>query len=164
MNDDLPVIDKILEVGENLFCLLSVKEKILQGWDPKTRRTVYLFKTDTGDWGFYDKETNQVIEVDKWKKKAAWINGRWVKMSVYYKLNVVFEEAVTFSSWNKMERKVDKMTAVEAVIVLTSSAYDHLINQMEGRPKDSFYKLSFATRKKAGGGNMKFVDNVIWVK
>lgn len=161
---DLPKIKKIAEVGDKPFKYISTVEKLLQGWDSSVKKTVYLFKTDTGQWGYYDKETQQVIEIDQWKKKAAFINGRWIKMVLYYKIQAMFAEPISFSSWNKMDKKKETLTAKEVLITLTATAFNKLEEQMKGRTPESFYKLSFTTRKKpGGGGNMTFVDNVIWV-
>lgn len=161
---ELPKIDKLSEIGDKPFRYISTVEKVLQGWNSRVRRTVYLFKTDTGQWGYYDKESQQVIEIDQWKKKAALINGQWIKMTLYHRIQVIFNEPVVFSVWSKMNNKNEQMTAQEALITLTDTAYKHLEEQSKGRPPESWYKLSFTTRKKPNGnGTMTYVDNVVWV-
>ena len=161
---DLPKIKKIAEVGDKPFRYISTVEKVLQGWDSRNRKTIYLFKTDTGQWGYYDKSTQQVIEIDQWKKKSALINGQWIKMVLYYRIQALFAEPITFSVWNKMDNKNEQMTAQEVLLTLTGTAYKKLEEQMNGRTPESFYKLSFVTRKKPGGkGDMTYVDNVVWV-
>lgn len=164
---DLPKIKKLTEIGDKPFRYISTVEKILQGWNNSIQKTVYLFKTDTGEWGYYDKETQQVIDIDQWKKKAALINGQWIKMTLYYRIHIMFAESIQFSSWNKMESKNEQLIAQEALITLTFTAYKKLEEQMRGRAPESFYRLSFATRKKPGKGNekkkMTFVDNVVWI-
>ena len=161
---DIPKIKKTAEIGNKPFRYISTVEKVLQGWSGRSKKTVYLFKTDTGQWGYYDKETQQVIEVDQWKGKAALINGQWIKMTLYYRIQAMFAQAITFSVWNKMEGKNDQMTAQEVLITLTGSAYKKMEEAMRGRTPESWYQLSFTTRKKSGGkGNMTYVDNVIWI-
>ena len=161
---DIPKIQKLTEVGDKPFKYISTVEKVLQGWNNKTNKTVYLFKTDTGQWGYYDKDTQQVIDIDQWKGKAALIDGQWIKMVLYYRIRVMFAEPIVFSVWRKMERKNEQMTAQEALITLTATAYTKMEESMKGRPPESWYRLSFTTRKKPrGSGTMTFVDNVIWV-
>ena len=160
---NVPKVQKIAEVGSNPFQYLSTTEKILQGWNSTTRKTVFLFKTDTG-WGYFDKPTGQVIDVNQWKGKAVFIGGQWIKMTLYYRIHVAFAEPVSLLVWNKEIKKKEQIAPKEVLITLTGSAYKQLEEQMRGRPPGSWYQLSFTTRKKPNGpGNMTYVDKVLWI-
>ena len=159
---EIPRIKKIAEVGENPFQCIEKTESILQGWDSTISKTVYLFKTDDGSWGYFDKETSQVIPISQWKEKAAWINGHWVKMALYHRVHVRFSEEVSYSEWNSEEKKQYSDSTLEAIITMTDTSYKSLIEQMTGRERDSFFKFGFTTRK-MGKRTITYVDKVLWV-
>jgi hypothetical protein len=158
--NQVPRLDKITEVGETPFQVIEVKEKILGGWDSVRHRGVYLFKTDTGAWGYYDNETHQVIEISQWKGKAAWMNEKWIKMSVYYRIHVVFASAVTFTTYDPSSKQNMKISWSEALIKVSDSTYLMLTNMIQGRDPNTFYRFHFAEKKKKGGGSMPLVDSV----
>ena len=162
MEKDIPKIKKVVEVGETPFQFIEKLESILQGWDKTINRTVYLFKADSGAWGYYDKETNQVIEVNQWKEKAAWIVDHWVKMSVYHRVRIKFASPINYSGWDSSARKEIPATTDEAIIVITDSAYKQLVEQLNGRPQSSYLKFIFITRK-IGNKNSTYIDKVVWV-
>lgn len=163
MTQDLPKIKRLSDVGDTPFQVVEMVEKILQGWNKKKKRTVYLFRTDDNKWGYYNKESKQIMVISAWKDKAAFVNGEWITMSLYYRLHVRFAQPVTSSSWDPDTRKKTTITLAEAIIILTDSAYKSLEEQRAGRPENSWFKLSFVTQKKKTGGSMTYANKVIWV-
>ncbi len=160
---EFPIIKRLSEVGETPFQVIKEFEKILQGWDAKKRRTVYLFKTVNDKWGYFSKESKQIMEVTAWDKKAAFIDGNWVKMSLYHRVLVKFSQPVNSTSWDSSNKRKTIVPLLEAIIILTDTAYKSLIEQMQGRQSGSWFKLSFMTKKKSGGGLMTYANKVIWV-
>jgi len=161
MNNKLeaPAIKKVAEIGETSFQYIGEKEKILQGWDKELKKMLYLFKTDTGNWGYWDKETSQLIKVTQWKEKAALINSRWVKMALYHRIYVIFDQPITFSEWDSSQKKRVQKTTQDAIITITDSAFKQLEEQMNGRAQESWYKFEFMKRNKGS-----YVNKVKWVK
>ncbi|MCK4501214.1 hypothetical protein KAU11_12005 [Candidatus Babeliales bacterium] len=161
-NQTIPKIKKVADVGETPFNFIEKTESILQGWDKQIKKTIYLFRTDTGAWGYYDPDSGQVIEVHQWKSKAAWVNGYWVKMAIYHRLKLLFSTPITWSGWDKANNKAVKETASEVIVTVTDTAYKTLIEQLEGRPAESLFKFVFTTRK-LGGRNVTYINKVVWV-
>lgn len=162
MDQDIPKIKKLVEVGEAPFQYISKLESILQGWDQKIMRTIYLFKTDSGAWGYYDKETAQVLEVTQWKEKAALVNDHWVKMSIYHRIIVKFLSPINYSGWDETNRKEVPTTTSDAIILITDSAFKQIQEQLNGRAANSVLKFHFITRK-IGRRESTYIDKVIWV-
>ena len=79
--DNIPKIRVLSDIGEAPFQFFGVLETILQGWSKNKRKSIYLFKMEDGRWGYYHKPTEQVIAVEQWKEKAAWVDDEWVKMA-----------------------------------------------------------------------------------
>lgn len=161
-NQEIPKIKKIIDIGETPFNFIEKAESILQGWDSKIRKTIYLFRTDTGPWGYYDKDSKQVIEIDQWKGKSAWINDHWVKMALYHRVKLLFTKPVTYSGWDSATRKPVKQTTQEAIVTITDTAYKSLLEQLEGRPAESILKFVFTTRKMKNK-TITYIDKVVWV-
>ena len=159
---EAPRIKKIAEVGETPFQFFELGETILQGWDKGIGRTIYLFKTETGNWGYFDKETEQVIEVMQWRGKAALIGNSWIKLSLYRRIRVFFNAIVNYSTWDHISKKNMYKQTQEAILTITNSTYDQLLGQMEGRPPESLYKFVFTSRK-IGNRTMSYVNKVLWV-
>lgn len=155
---DIPKIKKVNEIGETPFRVIEMKEKILQGWDKTARKMLYLFKGGLNNWCYYDAKTKQTVEVPEWRDKEALIMGRWVKMSLYYRLHIAFETPINYSEFS-YGRGSQQHQTYEAIINLTKSAYEELEKQMVGRDPGSFYRFSY---KKLASGMT--VDGVYWVK
>lgn len=165
MTQTLPKIEKLTEVGNVPFQYLDNPENILQWWDKTANKTKYLFKTDSGAWGYYDRLTQQVIEINQWKGKAALVEGEWCKMVLYHRVHVLFSQPLIFTAYDPEQRKKVQQNAQEAIITLTDTAFNSLQDAMKGREINSFYHLSFTTRNKPrGGGTMTYVDKIIWVE
>lgn len=162
MDQEIPKIQKLNEVGEAPFQFIEKLESILQGWDAKIKKTVYLFKTDTGAWGYYDKDSSQVIEVNQWNKKAAWMNDRWVKMSLYHRIHLMFMFPLDYTGWDAKKRKEIPSQTQEAILTVTDSAYKQILEQLNGRAATSFLKFEFTTRK-VQNRQSTYVDKVLWV-
>lgn len=159
---DPPKIRKLAEVGEAHFQFMGIAESILQGFSKLKRKTVYLFKNQEGKWSYYDKSTEQVIPVDQWQVKAAWVGGEWIKMTKYHRMNVFFLQPVTYSVW--LDRRAVTQQTQEAQLLITDTAYQSLVEASKGRPTNSAYKLTFTSRKKKGGGTMNYVDKIVWAE
>jgi len=164
MTQTLPKIEKLTEVGAIPFQYLDNPENILQWWCKDDKKTKYLFKTDSGAWGYYDKLTTQVIEINQWKGKAAMVEGKWCKLTLYHRVHVRFSQPVIFTGYDPDQRKKIQQTAQEAIILLTDTAFKTLGDAMKGRDANSYYRLSFTTRNKPKGGTMTYVDRIIWVE
>jgi len=162
-NQELPKITKVSEVGESLFQYIKEGEKILQGWDHMLKKTMYLFKAESGKWGYFDKETRQVLDVSQWKGKAAWLNGRWIKMTLYHRVEVFLEQPLTFNVWDKATTQNIQTTAQHVVITITDTAYKKWIEQMQGKIPGAFYKFVFSSRK-LGARTITYVNDIVWVK
>lgn len=162
MEQEIPKIKKLNEVGESPFQFVEKVESILQGWDSKIRKTIYLFKADSGNWGYYDKDTSQVIDVTQWKDKAAWLGDHWVKMSLYHRIHVHFHPPLNYTGWDPSSRKEIPATTSEAIIVVTDSAYKQILEQLNGRAATSLLKFQFTTRK-IQNRQSTYVDKVLWV-
>ena len=143
MNQEIPKIRKVAEVGETPFQFIEKQENILQGYDKTIRRSVYLFKMTDGNWGYYDKETSQTIPINQWKGKAAMIDGRWVIMTLYHRIHLRFSEQVIYSNWDKESRKEVRMQTPEAIVTITDSAFKSLTEQIEGRDPGSLFKFTY---------------------
>src|SRR4030043_579308 len=150
MNEEpaAPQIKKIAEIGEMPFQYIGEKERILQGWDQTIKKMLYLFKTDMGNWGYWDKETQQVLTCDQWKGKAALINNRWVKMSLYHRVYLIFAHEVTFTEWNKTTKKREKKTTKNAIVTIPKSANDMILEQLNSRSAESWLKFEFVKGSK----------------
>lgn len=155
---DLPKIKKATEIGDVPFQVIKVEEKILQGYDTRTRRTLYLFKGPTDVWSYYSKAERCIVEVPQWRDKEALIEGSWVKMSVYYRLHLLFERPVTFTPYDKA--KGSQETVNEASVTVTQAAYEALEEQFKGRATGSWYQFVY---KKLKNGRT-YIDKAIWVK
>jgi hypothetical protein len=163
MGTEIQKIKTLSDVGETPFQVIERQENILQGWDNKKRRSIYLFKTESGVWGYYDKASKQTINISAWKDKSAFVDGNWVKMSLYHRVHVKFAQVVNSNSWDYHNKKRVSVPLTEAIITLTDSAYKSLEEQANGRPLESWFKLSFVTQKKKTGGSMTYANKVIWV-
>ena len=161
-NQEIPKIKKTADVGETPFNFIERTESILQGWDKQIKKTIYLFRTNTGAWGYFDKDSGQVIEINQWKGKAAWINGHWIKLSLYHRIKLLFSQPITYNGWDEASHKAVKQTVTEAITTVTDIAYKSLMEQAEGRPAESLFKFVFTTRK-LGGRNVTYVNKVVWV-
>lgn len=160
-NEDVPSIRKIQEVGETPFQIVSFVEKILQGYHTGIKRSLYLFKTNNGVWGYWDPKLRRVIEELQWKENSCFLENKWVPMTAYYKFHVQFFEPIVFSLWNKDQRIEEQFETTEAIISLTDAANKTFQEAMVGRAPDTWYKLQFKTQNKKGGGEMTFVEKVI---
>lgn len=143
---DIPKIKKVSEIGETPFRVVNVEEKILQGWDQSTKRMLYLFKDSLGLWSYYSKEQRCAIQVTEWREKEALIMGKWIKMSLYYRLHIAFANPITYSVFNRGRNQ--QFTTTEAIILVTKSVYEMLEQQFAGRPAGSYYKFGYKTLKK----------------
>ena len=161
-NPEIPKIKKVADVGDMPFLFIKKTESILQGWDKSIRKTIYLFKTETGHWGYFDKETNQVIAITQWKEKAAYIDGRWVKMALYHRVHLKFTQPISYSSWDSAQKKQIQATTQEAIVTITDTAYKSLLEQMKGRDANSVYNFSFTSRK-LGNRTITYVNKAVWV-
>jgi len=162
-NQDLPKIKKIADVGETPFQFVEKTESILQGWDKTIGRTIYLFKTTTGAWGYFDKDSGQVIDVTQWKGKAAWVQNHFVMMTLYHRVHLIFAQPVSYSEWDSSANRRYQVEATEAIVTMTDSSYKSLIEQMNGRDANAVYKFSFTSRK-LKGRMVNYVDKVVWVE
>jgi hypothetical protein len=162
-NKEIAKIRKTADLGDATFKFIEKTESILQGWSTSIGRTIYLFKMDTGEWGYFDKESGQFMGVTEWRQRAALVYGKWVKMSLYHRVHLVFTEDLTYAEWDPSTRKEYFKLAPEAIVTITDLAYKSLLEQMSGRDPESTYKLVFTTRK-MGKKNVTFADKVVWVK
>lgn len=162
MEQEIPRIQRIAEIGDAPFQFIEKTESILQGWNAKIRKTVYLFKTEQGPWGYYDKETQQVVEVNDWKGKAALINNSYVKMSLYHRVRLKFLFPLNYKEWDVVAKKEFDSTTTEAIVVLPDTTYKQIMSQLNGRSPESVLKFEFIT-KKLKGRDTTYVGEVIWV-
>jgi len=162
-NQEIPKIRKTADLGEATFKFIEKTESILQGWGRALGRTIYLFKMDNGAWGYFDKETEQFMEVTEWREKAAFVYGQWVKMALYHRIHLVFTEELTYAEWDPSVKREFFKATQEAIVTVTDLAYKSLLEQMNGRDAEATYKLIFTTRK-MGKRNVTFADKVVWVK
>jgi len=161
-NQEIPKIKKVADIGEAPFLFIEKTESILQGWDKTIRKTIYLFKTDSGNWGYFDKDTNQVIEISQWKEKAAYVGDHWVKMSLYHRVRLKFTQPISYSAWDSGQRRQVQETTQDAIVTITDTAYKSLLEQMNGRDAQSVYQFTFTSRK-MGGRTVTYVDKAVWV-
>jgi len=162
MDQDIPNIKRLIEVGENPFQFINKLESILQGWDQSKGKTIYLFKTDSGKWGYYDKTTSQVIEITSWNGKAAFVGDHYVKMALYHRIRIKFMQPIKFSAWDESARKEYPSETQEAITLVTDNAYKQIVEQLNGRAATSLLKFHFVT-KKIGQRTSTYVDKVLWV-
>lgn len=162
MESEIPTIRKLSEIGDNPFQFIEKLESILQGWDAKIRKTVYLFKTDSGEWGYYDKETSQVIKATQWKEKAVLIGDHYVKMALYHRVKVKFMFPLDYTGWDAVNKKEIPAVADFATLVITEKTYKQILDQLNGRVANSFLKFIFVTRK-IQDRQSTYIDNVVWV-
>jgi len=161
--NQIPKLDKVNEIGGTAFQIIEMKEKILSGWDKLARKSVYLFKMDSGAWGYYNKEAGRVTEVDQWKDKSAWINGQWIRLSIYYRIHVVFANPIEFTVYDYANHRSQRICWQEALIKVTDKTYALMVSASQGRDPRSFYRFGFKAKGKKGGGEMLLVDTVTWV-
>jgi len=161
-NQEIPKIKKVADVGKTPFTFIEKTESILQGWDNTIKKTIYLFKTDGGKWGYFDKESRQIIEITHWRDKAAWIAGHWVVMSLYHRVHLAFTQPISYSNWDSVLKKEYKESTEDGIVTITDTAYKSLIEQMNGRDENDIYKFSFTSRK-LKGRQVTYVDKAIWV-
>lgn len=162
MESEIPTIRKLSDIGDNPFQFIEKLESILQGWDAKIRKTIYLFKTDSGDWGYYDKETSQVVKVNQWKEKAALIGNYYVKMALYHRIKVKFMFPLNYAGWDPVAKKEIPAVAEIATLVITDKTYKQTLDQLNGRASNSFLKFIFVTRK-IQDRQSTYIDSVVWV-
>lgn len=162
MDQELPKIKNLNEVGEAPFQFIEKVESILQGWDNTIRRTIYLFKTGTGMWGYFDKDSSQVTAVTNWNEDSAWIKGRYIKMSLFHRIHVRFYEPLKYTGWDPATRKEVPAQASDAILLITDSTYHQIQEQLTGRNPLSWLQLHF-TSKKLKNRTMVYVDKVIWL-
>lgn len=155
MRDNLPKIKKLIEIGNTPFQVIEVIEKVLQGWNNK--KPIFLFKTDSGNWAYYDNDTKQVVDVEQWNGKSALVKGAWIKMGLYHKIHLIFKTPVTYTEYSG-QYKGQLVSANEVSVNITDAAYKALESQMAGRPPNSFYQFTY---KK--GKTSQFVNGAIWV-
>lgn len=155
---DIPKIKKVNEIGTTPFRVVEVKEKILQGWDKTSRKMLYLFKGSLGNWSYYDPQGKMEVEVPQWRDKEALIMGRWIKMSLYYRLHIAFETPITYSEFS-YGRGSQQHQTYEAIINITKKAYENLEKQMSGRAPGSYYCFTYKNLAKGAT-----VDGAYWVK
>jgi len=161
-NQDLAKIKKIAEVGETSFQFIEKTESILQGWDKTAGKTIYLFKTDTGAWGYYNKERGKVVDVTSWKEKSAYVHDHFVPMTLYHRVHLLFTSPISYSEWDSATKKQKKDITMEAIVTMTDTSYKSMLEQMQGRDPNSFYKFVF-TSKKLKGRMVNYVEKVVWV-
>jgi hypothetical protein len=157
-----PKIKRTHDVGETPFQFISKIESILQGWDQINKKMVFLFKADTGNWGYWDKDTEQVVEISEWEGKAAFIRGVKIKMAVYHRLHLLFTQPVIYGEYDSVSRKEIKMQTSEAIVTVTDQAHKLLLEQMSGRSQNDIYRFGWTSRK-LGRRVIKFIDKVTWV-
>ena len=161
MESESPKIRRLAEVGEAPFQFIEKLESILQGWDSKIGKTIYLFKTDSGAWGYYNKNNNQVIEVNEWEGKAALIGGYFVKMALYHRIQVRFQAPITYSGWDPVSKKEVPASTEIATLVITDKTYKQILDQLKGRAADSNLRFNFVTRK-IQDRQSTYIDSVVW--
>lgn len=158
VDNTIPKIKKISEIGATPFRIQDVQEKILQGWSKRQKKMLYVFKADSGNWAYYDKESSTMVEISSWREKEAYIMGEWVKMSLYYRVHIVFEVPVNYSSYVK-DLGMQSQLTYEALILLPKTAFELLEQQMVGRDPNSYYIFNYKKLKKGSS-----VESVQFVK
>ena len=154
---DIPKIKRISEIGEEPFRLVNMEEAILQGWDKTARKMLYLFKDQTGTWAYFDKNSKMTVQVPEWRDKEALVMGKWIKMSLYYRLHVAFENPITYSIRSRQGSQ--NFQTYEGIILVPKAAYEMLQQQMVGRDPNSFYRFKYKQLKSG-----TTVDGVFFVK
>lgn len=157
---EIPRLKKLDEAGEVPFQFIELQETILEGWNSDWDKLMYLFKMEDGSWGYYDNGTQRVVPIMEWKGKSARVEETWVPMSKKRRLHLRFVDTISFSNWDH-GRKYTAQSA-DVIAVVTESAYESLVEQSNGRTKDSVYRFSFKTRKNKKGGTMTFVDKIVY--
>jgi len=160
--DEIPKIKKIAEIGELPFQFIEKAESILQGWDATIQKTIYLFRTESGAWGYYDKKSSRIAEVNNWDGKSAWVGDHYVKMSLYHRVRLRFSAPLNYTGWDAKKRKETPAVADEAIVVITDTTYKQILEQLNGRAPESYLRFEFTT-KKIQSRSSTYVKNVIWV-
>lgn len=161
MESEIPMIRRLADVGDAPFQLIQKLESILQGWDAKIRKNIYLFKTDSGAWGYYDKNSNSVSEVNQWKGKSALIGDHFVKMALYHRIQVKFLFPLTYNSWDKIAKKEVPAETEYATLAVTDKTYKQILDQLKGRAANSNLRFNFVTRK-IQDRQSTYIDSVVW--
>lgn len=143
---DIPKIKKVTEIGSTPWSLINIEEKILQGWDSRAKKLLYLFKDQLGVWSYYDKYSKLTVEVMEWREKEALIKDQWIKMSVYYRLHLRFAEVVTYSTFQYGAGSQHHQTT-EALVLVPKSIYDQLMEVMGVHPV-GWYRFEYKRLKK----------------
>lgn len=138
MSSQIQKIKRVAQIGEAEFNYLGMTEAIMQGWDGK--KTVYLFKTPTGNWA-YAAPSGGVQAVTEWDGDKAMMNGQYIKMAPYCRIHLKFIAPLTYKVWNGTAN-VDK-TVSEAIIAVTESTYQAMEEAIKGRSKEAVYKLKY---------------------
>jgi hypothetical protein len=159
---ETPLIKKIVDIGESPFHFIEKVESILQGWDSTIKKTIYLFKTESGNWGYYNKKAARITDVENWKDKSALIDDHYVKMGIYHRVKLKFLSPLNYAGWDTKKRKEVPATTEEGIVIVTDTTYKQIIEQLNGRNPDSVLKFEFTT-KKIGGRNSTYVNKVIWL-
>jgi len=160
--ENIVKIKKVSEVGEMPFQFIEKVESILQGWDVTINKTIYLFKTDTGKWGYWDKNRSRIVEINNWEGKSAWIEDHFVKMGLYHRVLLKFQSPLNYTGWDNEKRKEVPSVTDQAIVVITDTTYNQILEQLKGRAEDSFLKFEF-TSKNLKSKNSSYVNKVIWV-
>jgi hypothetical protein len=161
MESEIPTIRRLADVGDAPFQFIQKLESILQGWDAKIRKNIYLFKTDSGGWGYYDKNINTVSEVSQWKGKSALVGDHFVKMALYHRIQVKFLFPLTYNSWDKAAKKEVPAETENATLAVTDKTYKQILDQLKGRAADSNLRFNFVTRK-IQDRQSTYIDSVVW--
>ena len=161
MENEIPKIRKLAEVGDNPFQFIGKVESILQGWDQKIRKTIYLFRTDLGNWGYYDKNNNSVIEADQWNGKSVLIGDHFVKMALYHRIQVKFLFPLNYTGWDPVAKKEIPAVTEFATLVITDKTYKQIIDQLNGRAATSYLRFNFVTRK-IQNRQSTYIESVLW--
>ena len=158
-NNQPPQIRQLSDVKDQPFQIVSYVEKILQGWNKKIKKSNYLFKTNNGVWGYYNPRSRKVEEDLEWKDESVNIDGSFVPMSLYYRWHIRFFEPIEISVWER--GRMERIDTQEAMVNLPEEANLVFEKEMEGKPPETWYKFTFATKPKRGGGEITYLDGVI---
>mgnify|MGYP007007267725 FL=1 len=134
------------EIGEMPWALVNIEEKILQGWDARSKKLLYLFKDDQGAWAYYDKYTKTTNQVTQWRDKEALIGDKWIKMSLYYRIHIKFASPVTYSVF-RFGAGSNQFQTYEAIVLITKAVYDQFMELMGEHP-NGWYKFEYKHLKK----------------
>jgi hypothetical protein len=159
---ETPLIKKIVDIGESPFHFIEKVESILQGWDSTIKKTIYLFKTESGNWGYYNKKASRITDVEDWKDKSALIGDHYVKMSIYHRVKLKFLFPLNYAGWDAKKRKEVPATTEEGIVIVTDTTYKQILEQLNGRSPESVLKFEFTT-KKIGDRKSTYVNKVIWL-